>query len=246
MILDSYTGIITPSDSHILHHSKDDRFSVRTRKKMDESDLDKLCSYEFVNCPYAVVGMPLQYLLFQKPGFADTYSIDNIDVAEEDGVRIATISVSSENTRGAGTMVFRFLPDHAWVLHEVIFDSMLDSEKETGDHDYSRIRCVYREGECEIPQLAEMVREGGLKKKDGVIRLFTRDKYTVESFAVGPAEMSIFDVGSLVDNRSGGEMGALPYLLIVCVVFGVLLLVVRIYLRRRRRIATAGGIGVNS
>ncbi len=207
VVTESYTGIITPSDSYILQPSGTGRFSVRQRKKMGVEDLERLASYLFVTAPYAYNGEPLQDILFQKPPFCDgNCRIEDIALASQNGQKTVVLSLSGQNKRARGDWVFQFLPDSAWALQDVVFEE-IDIEK--GESYYEHFHCVYRQDSHGVPILSEMVKEAGKSHKEEPIRLLARYIYTVESFVAGPADLSHFDVPSLVGDNTA-EVGRFP------------------------------------
>lgn len=201
-----------------------------------DSGLANLSSYKFQWSPYSCYVLPLEWFIFQQPGFAGTRNIDEVNVHEVDGERLVTLVLSGmtkrPNTGWRSSFVFH--RDRAWALKEYTWG---DAEPDAPSAEVFRARYEYAGDYQGVPLLkrVEYWRELGPDRK----RL-ANEVFEVQRIQVGPVpdeEFTLESIGLSLGKQRSRWAWRLAAVLATVLVFALLYVV----LRRREAIQAQKG-----
>lgn len=186
ILLSGSQGNITAS-----RRGKDQPLVIVGASSADDLQAD-MSSYVFHSCPFSYYVFPMAWLLFDKPWFAKSWTIESIVAGQEGDQRVVHVVASGilQDDKFQRAK-FTFWRDQAWALKEYAFGH----DPISSPRDYVRKGKFQYEGNHNgVPLLKRMEvwKEQGPEQKRAVVEL-----YEIVRFIPEPPDASVFSPASL-------------------------------------------------
>ncbi|MDR1479597.1 MAG: hypothetical protein LBJ00_11720 [Planctomycetaceae bacterium] len=225
--------LVTPQDIHFLVKQEPSAkyFSLKgitKRRDKDKMEIeDTISNIVFPIIPFSTSGVKLHYYLFQKPPFADRCVIDNIVVNHQqqsnESVTITTTATGKKNQKVV-RYEYVFLRNYQWVVTEIncATDKRIEEIRNEYQHFVKgKIPCLKRS--------ISTTRNPDTKAK------YSATEYEITKVIPGPVPLQEFEVSRFLPPGTtvGIKTAVFSWFRIFCIIAGLLLLIVSIYLKIR-------------
>ncbi|MDR2440758.1 MAG: hypothetical protein LBE12_15460 [Planctomycetaceae bacterium] len=215
-------GLVVPDQSYLLRKNKIHEKYFSIVAKRDKQSVDELTieSSVFPFVAFSEGGLGLEFILFQKPFYASTCVIDDISVDDKEGIVIILVSATSKK---GGDVKYRFvfLRNYFWVLNNIVV-TMGDTVVTTHNQYQQLIK-------NSVPLLkSSLIETNSLDGKKYNFKIFE-----IKEIAPGAVPLQEFDIAQFLppDVKIGITTPSFSYFRLFCLITGLLLLVLGIYLK---------------
>jgi hypothetical protein len=228
-------GILTPEKGYMLQKNNKDKpyfalVAVRdTNKVFYQVDLFERAAYSNGNG-----GVMLENLIFKKPAYnVSEYYIESVTPITEHNdslIEIVIRAVGKDSSRKLSWRI-KLLRDQSWAVKEVFHQSLTRS----GEPWWTKSVCSYDSNtNTQCPMLRSFILERGQYHQEKMYPK-EREEYSITKFVPGAVPLSEFDVAQFLppETKIGVTTSSFSYFRLFCLIAGLLLLALGIYLKIR-------------